>query len=303
MLITRRARFERCSSIARIQFTERDVDILAYLSRHRLLRSCDISELVAGSRQPVLRRLQLLFHHGYVDRPRSQIEYFHRGGSRAFVYALTPRGNALLRERRPPCDDFTRFPTRNLSPLFFQHAVQKSEIMVALELACRRDPRITFIPSGELLPDSRGNRLSFEWRAKIDNGTELGVIPDDVFALEYLSAGPEKRRAWFFVESDRSTMPVERRDLSKTSFLRKLLAYEATWLQKIPQTRFGCHRFRVLTITTSIDRVKHLVESCSRLKHGKGLFLFIDLSTLKSDNILCAPWRCGRGGTARLIDG
>jgi hypothetical protein len=29
----------------------------------------------------VLRRLQLLFHHGYLDRPRAQIDYY-RAGSR-----------------------------------------------------------------------------------------------------------------------------------------------------------------------------------------------------------------------------
>jgi hypothetical protein len=303
MLAVRRARFERCPSVPHIQFTKRDVEILAHLDRHRLLRSCDISDLVAGSRQQVLRRLQLLFHHGYVDRPRSQIEYFHRGGCRPFIYALNSRGVNLLRQYQPIRSGSTRFPKQNLSPLFLQHAVQKSEIMVAIELACRCDPRITFISSRELITASRGKRSSFEWRVKIDNGTELGVIPDDVFALEYSNGGEQKHRALFFVESDRSTMPVERRDLTKTSFRRKLLAYEATWLQKIHQTRFRCNRFRVLTITTSAERVKHLVESCSRLKHGKGLFLFTDIAALKATNILLAPWQTGRGALARLIDG
>ena len=297
MLPTRRARFERCPSIPHIEVTERDINILAHLDRHRLLRSSDISELVAGSQQQVLRRLQLLFHHGYVDRPRSQIEYFHRGGSRPLVYALTPRGNVLLRECRP-MRTRPRFPKRNLSPLFLQHAVQKSEIMVALELACRRNADIAFIPSNSLVTHSRGKRSPFEWRVKVDSETELGVIPDDVFALDYSGADAGKRRALFFVESDRSTMPIERRDLSKTSFLRKLIAYEATWLKKIHQTQFACDRFRVLTITTSVERVKHLVEACSRLKHGKGLFLFVDLATLTharfpfSALAICSRWRC-----------
>lgn len=302
MLSARRARFERCPSIPHIQITERDIDILAHLNRHRLLRSCDISDLIAGSRQQVLRRLQLLFHHGYIDRPRSQIEYFHCGGSRPLVYALNSRGIGLLRQRELPHSSST-FPSRNLSPLFFQHAVQKSEIMVALELACRRDPRIRFIPSRDLFTESRGKRSPFEWRVKIDNKTELGVIPDDVFALEYSNDNEQKHRALFFVESDRSTMPIERRDLTKTSFRRKLLAYEATWLQKIHQTRFRCNRLRVLTITTSAARVKHLVETCSKLKHGKGLFLFTDIGSLRCANMLLASWQTGRGAFVRLIDG
>jgi len=181
--------------------------------------------------------------------------------------------------------------------------VQKSEIMVALELACRRDSRITFIDSNSLLPSFPSKRSPFEWRVKVAPETELGVIPDDVFALEYSAVGGDKQRVLFFVESDRSTMPIERRDLSKTSFRRKLLAYEATWLQKIHKTRFDSNRFRVLTITTSPERVKHLVETCLKLKHGKGLFLFIDLTTFRTDNVLLAPWQTGRGGFARLIDG
>ena len=301
MLATRRARFERCSSIPHIQLTQRDVDILAYLGRHRLLRSSDISDLVAGSRQQVLRRLQLLFHHGYVDRPRSQIEYFHRGGSRPFVYALLPRGVTLLREQGVSRTDSPGFSKRNLSPLFLQHAVQKSEIMVAIELACRNDSRITFIPSADLCATLRAKGSFFEWRVKVNND-EFGVIPDDVFALEYSDSNQASHRVLFFVESDRSTMPVERRDVTKSSFRRKLLAYEATWRQKIHQLRFGCNRFRVLTITTSPLRVNHLVEACSKLRHGKGLFLFADLATIRSENVLAAPWRTALGGVARLIE-
>jgi len=61
------------------------------------LRSWQIAALVGGSKQMVLRRLQLLFHHGYLERPRSQIEYYQPGGSHAFVYGLSDRGAELLR--------------------------------------------------------------------------------------------------------------------------------------------------------------------------------------------------------------
>lgn len=301
MFKIRRTRFERCTSIPRIQLTTRDIDILAHLDRHRLLRSSDISNLVRGSRQQMLRRLQMLFHHGYIDRPRSQIEYFHRGGSRPFVYALASRGVGLLRANNPVAAS-TRTPKRNLSPLFLQHALQKSEIMVALELACREHSGISFINSHQLSKSLHGKSSPLEWRVKIDNRNELGVIPDDVFALEYSKKDDSKHRVLFLVESDRSTMPVERRDLSKTSFRRKLLAYEATWLQKIHQTRFECNRFRVLTITTSAERVRHLVNACSTLKHAKGLFLFVDIATLKAQSALLAPWQTAYGSVARLID-
>jgi DNA-binding Lrp family transcriptional regulator len=303
MAAARRARFERCHSIPHIRITPRDINILAHLDRHRLLRSREISQLVNGSPQQILRRLQLLFHHGYVDRPRSQIEYFYKGGSQPLAYSLSPHGIALVREHFSQSINSSGFEKRNPSPLFLRHALQKSEIMVALELACRRNPEVTFVSANALASDFPDRRLSLEWRVKVDNKTELGVIPDDVFALEYSGRERTKQRVLFFVESDRSTMPVERRDLSKTSFRRKLLAYEATWLRKIHQTRFSCNRFRVLTITTSADRVKRLVESCSKLKHGLGLFLFTDLSILKTDDVLTAPWQTAYGCVARLADG
>ncbi len=92
-------------------------------------------------------------------------------------------------------------------------------------------------------------------------------------------------------------MPVQRRNLSQTSFHRKLLAYEATWTQNLHRTRFGFHRFRVLTVTTSAARVHSLVDACSQLKSGQGLFLFADRTILDQPaDLLSAAWQTGRKG-------
>ena len=96
-------------------------------------------------------------------------------------------------------------------------------------------------------------------------------------------------------------MPVTRTTLTQTSFARKLLAYEATWANKVHQRHLGIPRFRVLTVTTSAARVTSLLEACSQLKRGHGLFLFTDTSVLEQDP-LAAVWRCGKGGeTANLL--
>ena len=92
----RKPRFHRASEIAPIQLTERDRMIVRCVFRHRFLRSWQIADLVGGSKQAVLRRLQLLYHHGYLERPRAQIEYYQPGGSRAFAYGLADRGTELL---------------------------------------------------------------------------------------------------------------------------------------------------------------------------------------------------------------
>src|SRR5881397_3786899 len=89
-------RFERAPDIRPMQLTERDHDIIRHAYRHRFLRSSHFVALTQGSPQQTLRRLQLLYHHGYLERPRAQIDYFRRGGSRPLVYGLSNKSTPLL---------------------------------------------------------------------------------------------------------------------------------------------------------------------------------------------------------------
>jgi hypothetical protein len=131
----------------------------------------------------------------------------------------------------------------------------------------------------------------------VNGRLKLGIIPDRVFALEYPDQNCVPNRAFFFLEADRGTMPVKRRNLAQTSFYRKLLAYEATWSQGVHMKRFGFHRFRVLTVTKSAERVRSLVEACSQLKHGHSLFLFADWASVEKPSDIFSPiWKTGRQG-------
>jgi hypothetical protein len=133
--------------------------------------------------------------------------------------------------------------------------------MVTIELACRKRGIRLVIESELELP---GTRRPFQWKVNVRGHLKLGVVPDRVFALESPDASGNNQRTYFFLEADRGTMPVTRRTLFQTSFARKLLAYEATWTQNLHH-RFGVHRFRVLTVTTSAARVKSIVQVCSCL--------------------------------------
>jgi hypothetical protein len=149
-----------------------------------------------------------------------------------------------------------------------------------------------------------GERRPFRWKVTLTNRLKLGVVPDRVFALDFKDQSGTANRAFFFLEADRATMPVIRKNLSQTSFYRKLLAYEATWSQSIHQTQFGFHRFRVLTVTTSAARVRSLVEACSKLKRGQGLFLFADRTVLEKPAQIFSPiWQTAGGSkTVSLLD-
>ena len=285
-------RFKRAADVAVMQLTDRDREIIRLVQRHRFLRSSKIIALIGDSPQQILRRLQLLYHHGFLERPRAQIDYYHRGGSRHIVYGLGNKGAALLKRESGLAGDDLYWGGKNQSVgrLFLEHALLISEVMVALELACREQGRIKLVMDGEIsLPDSlRLQREPFHWSVNLNSHLKLGIIPDQVFALEF--AGRPGDRAIFFLEADRGTMPVTRKSLSHTSFHRKLLAYEATWTQNLHRSRFGLHRFRVLTVTTSVDRARHLAESAAQLKRGRGLFLFADVKSFLAQSPLAEIW-------------
>ncbi len=302
MEFSRLPRFKRAPTVAPIQLTERDRQIIRLVHRHRFLRSPHIVALLGGSTQQVLRRLKSLYHHSYLERPRAQLDYYHQGGSRHIVYGLGDKGWELVKRERGI--DFRNLSwsekNRSVGRIFLEHAILVSDVMVALELACRHNG-IRLLTEQELaLSSDAGRRLQlFRWRVKVNSRLQLGVVPDRVFALEFTDQAGNNQRTLFFLEADRGTMPVVRSNLSQTSFYRKLLAYEATWSQGVHRSRFGFNRFRVLTVTTSAARVQSLVEACSKLKRGRGLFLFADRSVLKNPSgVLSASWQTGKPGEA-----
>ncbi|HXR46698.1 MAG TPA: replication-relaxation family protein [Candidatus Limnocylindrales bacterium] len=277
-----------------MQLTGRDREIIRLVHRHRFLRSSHIAALMGDSSQQILRRLQLLYHHGYLERPRAQLQFYEHGGSKSIAYGLGDKGGTCLKHELGIAVHHDSWDEKNhvIGRVFLEHALLVADVMVAIELACRKHG-IRLLYENQLAFQTE--RRPFRWKVKINDGQKLGVIPDRVFALEFPDTNGTSQRAHFFLEADRGTMPVVRRNLSQTSFRRKLIAYEATWNQNIHRLRFGFNRFRVLTVTTSPARVNSLVQACSQLKSGHGLFLFADQSILSGD-ILSARWQTGRPG-------
>jgi len=283
-----------------MRLTERDRAIVRDVARHRFLRSSHITALIGGSAQQVLRRLQLLYHHGYLERPREQIDYYHQGGSQRIVYGLGRQGTVLMRAR-------TRCYRGNNSPvkrLFLEHTLMVADIMVAFELSCRQNGthRLRYEDDLHSSTDTAPKDGQFKWTVKLD-GTEIGIIPDRVFALDPVDANGPQRRIHFFLEADRATMPVTRKTYDRTSFGRKLAAYEATWAQDIHREQFGISRFRVLTVTPNSSRTANLAEAARNLNRGHGLFLFTEEQSLKTaTDVLALSWKTPfRGRTERLI--
>lgn len=259
---------------------------------HRFLRSNQIAKLLDCASPSLLRRLQLLYHHGYLERPRAQLDYYHRSGSEPIAYGLGNKGGNLLRQQLGDAYRPLSWGEKNraVGRIFLEHALLVSEVMVALEVTCRA---ISF--ARLLWGDNLNEGKRFHWKVKVNGQRSLGLIPDQSFVLEFQDAEGRQQQVLYFLEADRGTMPVIRKNLAQTSLYRKLLAYEATWSQGIHRSTFGFNRMRVLFVTKSAARVKSLVDVCGQLSSGHGLFLFADLSILQSPaKILAAVWQTGR---------
>lgn len=305
----RRPRFRRVVT-APITPTERDIEIIRTVHRFRFVRSTHLTSLTRASYKPLMRRLQLLFHNHYLDRPRAQIEYFGPGGSKPMVYALGNRGADLLAqldgERRAKVDWTAK--NRETGRIFIEHTLLIADVMIALACATALRDDVRLIDGNELLamfpPTTQRARNPFLMPVRVVHRGEVadvGLVPDRMFALEFPKTN---ERSYFFLEADRATMPVTRKALAQTSILRKLLGYQQAWRQGIPAARFGFKNVRTLFVTSSPERAQSMFAANRDVTQGTGsrLFLFADGSSFTGGNILEHRVLNGRGEIVRLVD-
>lgn len=244
------------------QFTKRDLEILRHAAEHRFIKSEWLIKLVGGSKQQVLRRLHLLYHHGYLDRPRAQLDYYHEGGSRSMVYGLASRGaGRLRRDLNMPFErmDWTT-RSKRVGRLFLEHTLMVSDFMASLEIECLTRDGVRLIYGDDLpKPDGRDHhREPFRWTVDLPGKRRVGVVPDKVFALDTTRADGVVTRMHYFLEADRGTMPIERRDLRQSCVLRKLRAYEATHTSARHRHWLSARQFRVLMLIAGDERREHV---------------------------------------------
>jgi DNA-binding Lrp family transcriptional regulator len=307
---TRRPRFRRASEPPAFRLTDDDVVIIRQLARHRFLRSTHIAVMVGRSLDRTNDRLNKLFHSGYIDRPRAQLDYYPTAGSAPMAYALADRGARLLIERDGI--DFANVEwsrkNRQAGRPFIEHQLEVVDFYVALQRAASQRRNVRLIHPDEIVasfPDqSFSERNPFALRVKISHQSvthEIGLVPDLVFGLLFADGS----RRCFMVEIDRGTMPITRRDIRQTSLERKMRAYLTAHATKQHVRRFGWKTFRVLTVTTDEHRVRSTLDELRRLRvagsPGPSLFFFATRSELCGADPLSHVWQDGNGRDARLI--
>jgi len=308
-------RFQRDRSV-KFKLTGRDHDIIKWVYRHRFLSSEHLISIVGGSPQGILRRLNLLYHTGYLDRPQKQRIIF--GNNHCLVYGLGNMGARLIAsEYDMPVEavDWSR-KNRETKEIFLEHTLMVSKILTVFRLACRGRKDMEFIEPERLVrrrqkpPTIRTHSLS--WKVKIKRGEygqkrklSFNIIPDSVFGLRMR----QKKRmveTYFFLEADRSTMPIKRMNFYRSSFYKKMTGYVASYRNGLFSEYFGFKKVRILTVTKSDERIKNMVKVSKDLHHsgnGYGLFLFTvdeNIEIHNPERVFDQIWISGQGRKSSL---
>ncbi|HEX8076248.1 MAG TPA: replication-relaxation family protein, partial [Chthoniobacterales bacterium] len=183
---SRRPRFRRVAEPPAFQITDGDLAIVRAIAHHRFLRSTQIARIVGRSLDRTNRRLLFLFHAGYIDRPRAQLDRFPVDGSSHMVYALADAGARLLKVY-----DGQTFPrgersSNNRSALrpFIEHQLAITEFHVTLQEAARDAGGIQTIAFDEIVAafpiaaKARRNPLKISTSILLDgHRRDIAVIP------------------------------------------------------------------------------------------------------------------------------
>jgi len=307
-IATRRPRFRRAMESPAFRVTEDDIAIIRQIARHRFLRSNHIAALVGRSIDRTNDRLCNLYHAGYIDRPRAQLDYYP-AGSAPITYALADRGARLLCAHDGIDLAHIEWSRKNREAgrPFIEHQLEIIDFQVAMQQATERAGH-RFIDAGEIVATrssvSRNQPDPFAMCVAVTHDGrrhEIGLVPDLGFALG-LASGARRN---FLVEIDRGSMPITRSDFSQTSIERKLRCYLAANAARLPERQFGWKAFRVLTVTSDRHRVHSMIEALQSIQPpgaaGSSLFLFIARDELRASDPLNAPWRGADGQVRPLL--
>lgn len=232
-----------------------------------------MTKVVRGSEQGIVRRLGLLYHHGYLTRPPAQRRFYEREMNVPMVYGITKKGHtALLKAER--LQEGAPVNSSNMAGgLFLEHTIEVADFVIGFEAESRKTGRV--LSDTEVFhkaPKEPAKPIgAFKWTVEVQDGGErrrLTVIPDAVVGVE--EGGDPKQRVIYLIEVDRGTMPVSRRSLEQTSLRRKVIGYNETWKQSTLREKFGWRRWRVLTVVGLESRLARLRDTADAVTEGAG---------------------------------
>ncbi len=310
MTVVRPRKYQRLETPPPFKLEPDDIALVSEICRREIVDTNQLQKIFAHrSPQKIMRRCRHLFDHGYIARPAAQ-EELHRKvpGSRPIILTADRRGVALHRQH---ATDRVRNPKwtqdrDRLSWSYMQERYTTTDTTLAYELSARQNA-LPFQRAHELIATFapapvRASTSPLKFSTEVAWGRRrhyIALEPDDFFAL----ADDE----FLLLESDEGTETIcpgtrVRSSLKfffTTSLLLKYLAYASSFRARVHCDHFGIPHFRVLTTTTTPDRVEQIIARCAPFFEDNaagvnpGLFLFTDRQTLAAhdNNPLAVPHR------------
>jgi hypothetical protein len=294
MELTRAPKFIRDpQKVGKLELQERDVKILILVYSYRFLNSEQIKILVDGSDRVILTRLQKLFHHGYLDRPSSQMSY-NFNTSQHIIYALGDKGADLLADLSGFDRGKIKWKEKNkeVKERHINHTLMISNFRICLEKSLSKpnsSVKMLFWRN-ESTKDLKDYVYIRDYRSG-GHKTRKPIVPDSFFSIE-----DSKGKMYFFLEADQSTM-------TNTRFLNKMRAYWHWWKQKGHTKKFGIKSFRVLTLAKTnkrSDNLRLITQKADEAERGSLMFWFTSESNYSKESpesVLSSIWQTPKDDT------
>lgn len=275
----------RATTVLRLQ--ARDVEIVEAVHRLRVLRTDQLAALffptAEGDISSACRtRLRLLTEAGYLHR--GEVPQVRAEGRRPYVYMLTAAGCELLTaELGLGPEELDWKPAyNNVSWPFLAHQLAINDAYLAFSRAVARTGwRIDRWVDDRLLRQQHTDRVRL-----IDTDGrehEVAVVPDAFFVLTDGIAVLQ-----FFLEIDRATMTVAAQSRRVKSWQQRIQAYQAYFVSEAIQLRYHTNRIRVLTITTTTERLGNLKQATEAVG-GRKRYWFATADDVRPEAIIARP--------------
>lgn len=249
----------RCKQPPAMRLTNRDKEIVTAVYYYRLLSSHQIEALIFpskklhGKRTVCQRRLQLLFHHGYLNR--LPITLVLGEGRQPIVYVLDKKGADLVATLKG-IDRANLGWQPKLSQAgmpFVQHSLAINDVRLIFH-------RLKDMGQWQVRKWIDDNEFkTAQYKSKVpyrSHGARVTRILPDGFCR--LNLPDQEHDAFFFLEVDQGTMVNSR-------WGDKIKAYSQFRRSGAAYKNYGTHNFRVLTIAPTNARMQNLLATTKRV--------------------------------------
>jgi len=250
-----------------MQLTDRDIGIVDAVYRHRVMAADQIEALLfpsstsRGKRSICQRRLQLLFHHGFLNRIVPPLVLGE--GRKPYVYAVDENGADIIANIQGiDRGDLAWRPKQNeLGGRFLNHLLHIALVRIIFEILSEKRKLVLhrWLGEHELNKEPFNQMVPYILQGR----KKIRIFPDGYFLMSPMT---KPKNGHCFLEIDMGTE-------SNKQWAHKIKAYDHYRESGESVTHFHTTKFRVLVVTTTEKRLRNLIKA-TRGASGSNRFWF-----------------------------